>query len=180
MWFLEKVGGGGGDFSRLGRPEQELSGGTRPSLPGSLLRALLPRLGPAPGLGPLCPGPPSPVHLSLPGAPPSPLPVPALSVRGSFWVFSFEEEEDFGEEQMPPKAPLSALQSAEMWKLVLGSFYFDRLVYFYPAAFFLTPVFCCVSVFSLRVLPLTMTPWARSLLAGVSIEFSVLYSQGVS
>ena len=174
MWFLEKVGGGGGDFSRLGCPEQELRGGTRPSLPVPL-RALLPRLGPALGLGS-----PSPAHLSLPLAPPSSLPVPALSVQGSFGVFSFEEEEDFGEEQRPPKAPLSALQSAEMWKLVLGSFNFDRLVYFYPAAFFLTPVFFCVSVFILRVLPLTMTHWARSLPAGVSIEFSVLYPQGVS
>ena len=178
MWFLEKVGGGGGDFSRLGRPEQELSGGTRPSLPGS--PALGPPATPGAGSGLRCPGSPSPAHLSPPLAPPSSLPVPALSVQGSFWVFAFEEEEDFGEEQMPPKAPLSALQSAEMWKLVLGSFYFDRLVYFYPAAFFLTPVFCCVSVFSLQVLPLTMTHWARSLLAGVSIEFSVLYPQGIS
>ena len=68
-------------------------------------------------------------------------------MQGSFGVFSFEEEEDFGEEQMPPKAPLFALQSAEMWKLVLGSFNFDRLVYFYPAAFFFNPcVLLCFCV----------------------------------
>lgn len=88
MWFLEKVGGGG-DFSRLGRREQELSRGAGPSSPAS------PALGPPalPGAGLLSPQP-WPTFACTPLPPPrstSLKPVRAFGVQGSFSVFRLKK-----------------------------------------------------------------------------------------